>query len=122
MNETPLSVLDRLLAQPPGDQLPYCLRFSRDNFRSDLTDTEMEQIEAEYSREFWELAAQVAATWGLPDFIGHRNESPYTDHWAEEFCYWRRENLLAMLWWEHQDKEVPVALMAGVMTEDELLG
>jgi hypothetical protein len=41
---------------------------------------------------------------------------------AEELCYWRRGDLLAMIWWEHQDKEVPVLLTLAVLRLEDVTG
>jgi hypothetical protein len=58
---------------------------------------------------------------GKSEFIGHIEDSQFADlETVEEICYWRRGELVAMVCWEHQDKEAPVALGLGVLWIDEL--
>lgn len=121
MGEDPVAILGRLLTQEPGPRNAHYLKASRDFFEADWTYEEVEAIEAEFARDFRAVAAQVEAAWGPPDFIGHRNDSEFPEFYTvEEFCYWRRGNVLAMIWWEHQDKEVPVLLALAVLSPEDI--
>jgi hypothetical protein len=123
LSGNPMEILERLLFEKPepGTRQHVCLKASRDFFESGWTYEEVEAIEAEFARDFRFVAEEVAKVWGPPEFIGHRNDSPYPDFYtAEEFCYWRKSDVLAMIWWEHQDKELPVALTLAVLRPDEL--
>jgi hypothetical protein len=123
MAEGPIVILGRLLTQEPGPRNAHYLRASRDFFDGDLSYEEVQAIEAEFARDFRAVAAQVAAAWGPPDFIGHHTESEFPRFYtAEEFCYWRRGDRLAMIWWEHHDKEVPVLLTLAVFTAEQMKG
>jgi hypothetical protein len=84
---------------------------------------DMQAIEAEFARDCWGVAARVAKAWGPPDFMGHRNDSEFPEFYtAEELCYWRRGDLPALIWWEHQDKEVAVLLTPAVLKPEEVTG
>jgi hypothetical protein len=121
MGEDPIAILERLLMQEPGPQNAQFIKASRDFFDVDCTYDEVQAIEAEFARDLRLVAAQVEQAWGPPDFIGHRNDSDFPDFYtAEELCYWRRDDLLAMIWWEHQDHEVPVLLVLAVLTLDDV--
>jgi hypothetical protein len=123
MSDDPVALLEHLLAQEPSSQNVHFLKGSRDFFEPDWTYEEMGAIEAEFARDLRAVAARVAAVWGAPDFIGHRSESEFpTFYTAEEMCYWRRGSVLAMIWWEHQDKEVPVLLALAVLPLDYVTG
>src|SRR5262249_26196774 len=118
--EDPVALLQQLLTQKPPRKAHY-LKASRDFYDADWTYEEVQAIEAEFAKDFRAVAAQVEAAWGPPAFIGHRNDSEFPEFYtAEEFCYWRRGDLLAMIWWEHQDKEVPVLLTLAVLTAEDV--
>jgi len=121
--DDPVPVLERLLTQEPGPQNVHRLKASRDFFDAGWTYEEVAAIEAEFARDFWAVAAQVEAAWGPPAFIGHRDGSEFPAFYvAEELAYWRRGNLLALVWWEHQDKEVPVLLTLAVLAPEDVAG
>ena len=122
MEANPVQILEQLLAQEPGPQNVHHLKASRDFYDADWTYEEMQAIEAEFARDFRIVAAEVEAAWGPPEYIGHRDRSPFPEFYtAEDLCYWRRGNLLAMIWWEHQDKEVPVLLTLAVLSPDDVV-
>ena len=121
MHPDPVAILERLLGEKPGYQNAHFLKVSRDFWESDWTYEQVEAIETEFAREFRSVAAQVEAAWGKPEFIGHRDDSPFPAFYTvEELCYWRKADVLAMVWWEHQEKEVPVLLGLGVFTPEDL--
>lgn len=61
--------------------------------------------------------------WGPPDFIGQRADSEFPQFYtAEQLCYWGRGDVVAMIWWEHQDEEVPVLLTLAVLTPEDVTG
>jgi hypothetical protein len=123
MDGKPVAILERLLKQEPGPRNAHYLKASRDFFDCNWTYEEVQAIEDEFARDFRTVAAQVEAAWGPPDFIGYRTESEFPEFCtAEEFCYWRKGKRLAMIWWEHQDKEVPVLLTLAVLTPEDLRG
>jgi hypothetical protein len=117
MDDSPIAILERLLMREPGPRNAHYLKASRDFYDCDWTYEELQAIEAEFARDFRAVAAQVEAAWGQPDFIGHRTEAPFPEFCtAEELCYWRKGDRLAMVWWEHQDKELPVLLTLAVLS------
>jgi hypothetical protein len=121
VNANPVSILERLLELTPGYQNAHFLKASRDFWEPDWTYEQVEAIEAEFASELRSVATTIEKAWGKPDFIGHRDDSEFPEFYTvEELCYWRKGNVLAMVWWEHQDKEVPVLLGLGVFTEDDL--
>jgi hypothetical protein len=121
MDDNPVAIFERLLSQEPGPRNVHHLKASRDFYDRDWTNEDVEAIEAEFARDFRTVAAQVEAVWGAPDFIGHRSESEFPEFYTvEDFCYWRNGNRLAMIWWEHQDKELPVILTLAVMTPEQI--
>jgi hypothetical protein len=121
MNDEPVRILERLLHKKPGPKNVHYLRASRDFYASDWTYKEMQAIEKEFAREFRSAAAQVEAAWGPPDFMGPRVQSEFPEWYvAQELCYWKRGDRLALIWWEHQDKELPVLLVLAVMTAEQL--
>jgi hypothetical protein len=123
MTDNPVMLLERLLSQEPSARKIHHLKSSRDFFEADWTYEEVRAIEAEFARDFQATAAEVEAAWGPPDFIGHRADSEFPEFYtAEELCYWRRGDVLAMIWWEHQDKEVPVALTLAVFKPEDIGG
>lgn len=121
MRRNPVAILEQLLVKEPGPRNTHYFNASRDFFDGELTYEEIRAIEAEFAREFRAVAAQVEEAWGPPDFIGLRGDSEFPKFYtAEELCYWRRDDVLAMIWWEHQDKEVPVLLTLAVLTPDDV--
>jgi hypothetical protein len=121
VDANPISILERLLELEPGYQNAHFLKASRDFWDSDWTYEQVEAIEAEFASELRSVAAKIEKAWGKPDFIGHRDNSEFPDFYTvEELGYWRKGDILAMVWWEHQDKEVPVLLGLGVFREDDL--
>jgi hypothetical protein len=117
----PVAILERLLTHEPGPKNIHHLKASRDFFDADWTYEEVGVIEAEFARDFRVVAAQVEAAWGPPEFIGRRDDSEFREFYtAEELCYWRRAGVLALIWWEHQDKEVPVLLTLAVLTLEDI--
>ncbi len=123
MDEDPVAILERLLSQEPGARKTHYLKASRDFFDADWTYDEVQAIEADFARDLRAVAAQVEAVWGPPVFMGHRDDSEFPEFYTvEELCYWRRGDLLAMIWWEHQDKEVPVLLALAVLTPENVTG
>jgi hypothetical protein len=117
-----VAIFERLLAGEPGFQHTHFLKASRHFFDNDLPYDEIEVIEAEFAREFRVVAATVESAWGPPEFIGHREESKFPEFYTvEELCYWTKSDRLAMIWWEHQDREVPVLLALAVVTEEQVL-
>jgi hypothetical protein len=121
VDPSPIAILERLLKQEPGYRNAHFLKASRDFWESDWTYEQVEAIEAEFASELRSIAAEIETAWGKPDFIGHRDDSEFPDFYAvEELCYWRKGDLVAMIWWEHQEKEVPVLLGLGVFTPEDL--
>jgi len=122
MSKNPVAVFEELLTQPPGFRNSYYLKASRDFYGCDQTYEAVRVIEQEFARAFRAVVEEVEAAWGPPDFLGHRSESPFPE-WsvAEELCFWRKGDRLAMIWWEHQDKEVPVLLTLAVLKPEQLL-
>jgi hypothetical protein len=122
MDSDPIAIFQRLLALDPGYQNAHFLKASRDFWDSDWTYEQVETIESEFSKELRSVAERIEAVWGKPDFIGHRDDSEFPDFYTvEELCYWRKGEVLAMVWWEHQEKEVPVLLGLGVFAPEQLL-
>ncbi len=118
--EHPIVIMKRLLAQQPGPQNIYHLKASRDFFDDDWAYEDVADIEAEFAQDFRYVAAQLEAEWGPPEFIGSRHESDFPEFYvASELAYWRKGHLLAIIWWEHQDREVPVLLTLAVMTPSD---
>lgn len=125
MSDDPVAILECLLTQEPRTREVHYLKVSRDFFDCDWTYEEMGAIEAEFARDFRVVATHVGRVWGAPAFIGHRRESAFPEfhtierlcQW-EELCYWRRGDALALVWWEHTDKEVPVALALAALTPE----
>jgi hypothetical protein len=123
MEKNPVEILERLLAQEKGSRNTCQLKKSRDFWEKNWTYEEVAAIEAEFARDFRAVAAQVEATWGPPEFIGHRSKSKFPGlSFAEDLCYWRKGDRLAMIWWEHQDKEVPVAITLAVEWPEDIGG
>lgn len=121
--EDPVAILEGLLTQAPGLRNVHHLKASRDFFDEDWTYEEVAAIEAEFARDFRAAAARVEAAWGRPAFIGHRDDSEFPEFYvAEELAYWRRGDVLALVWWEHQDKGLPVLLTLAVLAPDEMAG
>lgn len=119
--EDPVAILKRLLTQKPGPRNVYHLKWSRDFFDADWTYEEVAAIEADFARQFQAPAARIEAAWGPPEFIGHRAQSAFPEFYvAEELAYWRRGDVFALVWWEHQDKEVPVLLTLAVRTPEDI--
>jgi hypothetical protein len=119
--DDPVAILERLLTQKPGPRNVHHLKASRDFFDTDWTYEEVVAIEAEFARDFREAAVSVESAWGPPEFIGHRDASEFPEFYiAEELAYWRRGEVLALVWWEHQDKEVPVLLTLAVLAPADL--
>ena len=99
MGEEVVAAFERLLAQEPVQRKPHYLKASRDFWDADWTYEEVEAIEAEFARELRLVAAKVEAAWGPPEFIGHRDNSPFSHFYIfEELCYWKRDGLLAIIW------------------------
>lgn len=122
MSKDPVAVFEELLTQPPGFRNSHYWKASRDFYGCDQTVEQVRVIEQEFARAFRAVVEQVEAAWGPPDFIGHRSESPFPEwHVAEELCYWRKGDRLAMIWWEHQDKELPVLLTFAVLKPEQIL-
>jgi hypothetical protein len=123
MEEDPVAILERLLSREPGPRNAHYLKASRDFFAGDWTYADVRAIETQFARDFRAVAARVEGAWGPPDFIGHRTDSDFPDFYTfEELCYWRKGDRLAMVWWEHQDKELPVLLTLAVMTPEQIRG
>jgi hypothetical protein len=123
MDESPVTLLEDLLTREPGPENAHYLKTSRDFFGDDWTYEEMQAVEEEFAQDFRTAAARVEAVWGPPDFLGTRAESEFPEFYtAEEFCYWRKGDRLAMIWWEHQDKEAPVCLTLAALTPEDLGG
>ena len=121
MDFNPIAILEHLLQKEPGYRNAHFVRASRDFWEPDWTYEQVEAIETEFAAEFRSIAAKIETMWGKPDFIGHRDNSEFPEFYTvEELCYWRKGNVLAMVWWEHQEKEVPVLLGLGVFTPEEL--
>lgn len=121
MGEDPVAILERLLTQQPGTRNAHFLKASRDFFDADWTYEEVQAIEAEFAQNFRAVVAQVEKAWGPPDFIGQRTESEYPEFYTvEEFSYWKRGDRLAMVWWERQDKEVPICLALAVLRPEDI--
>jgi hypothetical protein len=122
MSKDPVAVFEELLTQTPGFQNSHYLKASRDFYGRDQTYEAVRVVEQEFARAFRAVVEEVEAVWGPPEFIGHRSESPFAEwHVAEELCFWRKEDRLAMIWWEHQDKELPVLLILAVLKPEHLL-
>lgn len=121
MSEDAVAILERLLNQEGGFPVTHCLKSSRDFYDADWTFEEVNSIEAEFDREFQAVASQVEADWGVPDFIGRGTESEFRELcMAEELCYWRKGEKLAVIWWEHQDKELPFTLTCAVICPEKI--
>jgi hypothetical protein len=102
MSEDPLEIFDRLLVGKPGLRNRHHLSNSRDFYESDWTYEEMLAIEVQFAEAFRSVAARVQAKWGPPDFIGPRAKSQFPEFYvAEELCYWKKGDVLAIIWWEH---------------------
>jgi hypothetical protein len=123
MNENAVAILERLLTQEPGPGNAHYLRVSRDFYDADWTYEEVQAIEDAFAQDFRAVTAEVKAAWGPPEFIGHRKDSDFPEFYtAEGLCYWRKGDRLAMIWWEHQDKEVPVLLTLAVLKPEDVTG
>jgi hypothetical protein len=121
MSDSPVAILEGMLKREPGPQNAYYLKASRDFYKCDWTYEDVEAIEREFAQDFRSVATTVADAWGPPDFIGPRSQSDYPLWYvAEDLCYWKKGDRLAMIWWEHQDKEVPVLLTLAVMRPEDL--
>lgn len=121
MGEDVVAVFERMLTQEVGERKAHYLKKSHDFYDPDWTYEDVEAIEAEFARDLRSVAARVETAWGPPEFIGHRDNSPFPNFYTfEELCYWRRGNLLAIIWWEHQDKELPVLLALDVFKPEDL--
>jgi hypothetical protein len=118
---SPVKIFDRLLARKSGTRRVHYLTKSRDFFDCDWTYKDVEKIEREFGRELRRVAAEVETVWGTPAFLGRRERSRFANWWvAEELCYWKKGRVFAVIWWEHQDKELPVILAMGVFGTKEL--
>lgn len=121
MGDDPVALLEQMLTLEPGPQNAHYLKASRDFFDDDWTGEEVEAIEAEFARDFRAVGARIEAAWGPPAFLGHREDSEFPEFYtAEELCYWRRGEVLAMVWWEHQDEEAPVLLTLAVIRPEDV--
>jgi hypothetical protein len=120
MATDPIAILERLLRERPAEKNVHYLKASRDFSDTGWTYEEMGAIEDEFAHDLRTVAERISADWGPPEFLGHRCESAFPEFYVvEEFCYWQRDGLLAMVWWEHQDKEVPVLLAVAVVAPDD---
>ncbi|MFO0956261.1 MAG: hypothetical protein U0800_02210 [Isosphaeraceae bacterium] len=118
--EAPSAILERLLAQDVGQREVYYLKLSRDFFDGDWTYEEMADIEADFERDFRAAVEQISTVWGAPAFTGDRTHSNFPDFFeAAELAYWRQGNRLALIWWDHPDKELPVVLALEVLGTSE---
>jgi hypothetical protein len=121
--ENPITIFESLLSQLPGMRNVHYPKASRDFYADDWTFEDVVAIEAEFARDLQAIAAKVEGVWGPPEFIGPREDSGFPDFFiAEELAYWRKGDVLAIIWWEHQDKEVPVMLVQAVLTPGQLAG
>lgn len=122
MDSDPVVILEHLLTLEPGYRNAHFLKVSRDFWDSDWSYELVEGIEAEFASELRAVVARIEAAWGKADFLGHRDDSEFPEFYTvEELGYWRKGEVIAMAWWEHQDKEVPVLLGLGIFTPEDLL-
>jgi hypothetical protein len=118
----PVAILEHLLTLEPGYRNAHFLKASRDFYEADWDYELVERIETEFAKDFRAVAAKIEAAWGKPDYLGHRDDSEFPEFYTvEELCYWRKGEVLALVWWEHQEKEVPVLLALGVFRPEDLL-
>ena len=121
MSKDPVAVFEELLTQTPGFRNSHYWKASRDFYGCNQTYEAVRVIEQEFARAFRAAVDEVEAVWGPPEFIGHRSESPFPEWYvAEELCFWRKADRLAMIWWEHRDKEAPVLLILAVLKPEHL--
>ena len=121
MSKDPLAVFEDLLTRPPGFRNSHYWKASRDFYGCGQTYEAVRVIEQEFARAFRAVVEEVEAAWGPPEFVGHRSESPFPEwHVAEELSYWRKGDRLAVIWWEHRDKEAPVLLIFAVLKPEQI--
>ena len=120
MADSPVTILERLLAQPAYFQNMHRLRESRSFWDDDWTYEEMDALAHQFAADYRALVAEVRAVWGPPDFSGDF-DTPGFPGWclASELTYWRKGNRLACVWWEHCDKEDPFALVLHAAADTE---
>lgn len=115
----PAEKLEELLTETPGAM--HSVKESRSFWDDPATDEEMEALYEEYAEIYRRTVERVRARWGEPDFEGDGDEEEFP-HWtgAMEVAIWRRGNLWAMVFWDHQDREIPVRVVLRAYTDEEI--
>jgi hypothetical protein len=118
--EDPIPILEQMLTREPGPENTH-LKVSREFYDDDFSPEEVEAIVSEFARDFQAIAARIETAWGPPEFIGQSSESAFPEFYvAEGLAYWQRDDALALVWWEHQDQELPVLLTLAVLTQENM--
>lgn len=119
-DENPLEILSLLLEQVPDAQ-QYCYAQSSGFWDEQADDEQLEDLYAEYEGRYRSLVDDVTRAWGAPEVLAPESESELTS-WtgASDISLWKRDLGFAVVWWEHQDREMPVRLMLSAMSLDEV--
>jgi hypothetical protein len=107
-----LPALEGLLAEAPGRLV--ALAESRDFWDEDWTYEEVEALEAAMAVQFLRVEEHLTGVWGPPSFAGKLGSRGFPV-WCPgmRLAYWHRRERIAAVWWEHQDKEAPILLLAS---------
>lgn len=121
MSETDdiIQSFERLLRRESGKTV-IAWKESRDFYDEPFEEDELEQIYESFRKHFAVAVEVVSDKWGQPAFRG-TYESDDFPKWAEgeEVASWNHGTDVAYICWYHMDRELPVTLELGVLSENE---
>jgi len=120
MQQDLVQVLEQLIDDAPGADA-FHLRL-RDDFADRAIEAdELDEIFADFQRDYEASVLQISKLWGAPTFDGtvDRNDFPA---WSEALvlAFWQRDGALAFVSLRHDDDHEPMFLEVGALTDDEV--
>ena len=110
--------LDAVMASPSAAQVDL----AHSDWLNDRAIDEIEALESEFEERFDRQLAAAQAQLGPPAY-DDQSERDAVDAWYPEalrFAGWRHRDGLLFLALEHHDREAPIALLIGFVTQAEI--
>ena len=119
MTENLVAVLQDLIDAAPGADA-YHLRLADDFVERGLDAREIDELFADFQRDFEQAVALVTEAWGAPAYTGTVDRADFPK-WSEALmlAYWQRDHVLVFVSLRHDDDHEPMFLEIGALTDDE---